>query len=348
MQHTKKKFLISLALFSFFLTACDTTTQLVDINSNAPETAQNENEEIQLELGSHSSGTRLKLIEKYNGSGRPVYSKSYHPAAQNGDLNLKFFYIQKTAEEETPDSAHAVLAANVNGMLYDFSADGRTSKNGLLELDLPVNGEKEIPFSISGCAMDKGENLLQIYVFSYDESLHTSSAMYSNVIFTSDQTCPTESTVSISDYQDIAGIESEPFNGRTAQELNNADRTVCIIDQNSEYYKGSFDDTGLMKVKQNTPLQFQLYNENDSGGASNRSGYCFAMANGKPLNVWNDQPLLKMEMKESEFKYTIPGQTDFDLNERYDITFFYIDTKNDIQNPFLLIPTSTGSLIATE
>ncbi|MCR4759782.1 MAG: hypothetical protein K5705_05870 [Oscillospiraceae bacterium] len=39
---------------------------------------------------------------------------------------------------------------------------------------------------------------------------------------------------------------------------------------------------------------------------------------------------------------------DFDLNERYDFTFFYIDTKNDIQNPFLLIPTSTGSLIATE
>ena len=121
-------------------------------------------------------------------------------------------------------------------MLYDFSADGRTSKNGLLEIDLPVNGEKEIPFSISGCAMDKGENLLQIYVFSYDESLHTSSAMYSNVIFTSDQTCPTESTVSIPDYQDINGIETEPFNGRTAQELNNADRTVCIIDQNSEYY----------------------------------------------------------------------------------------------------------------
>ena len=103
-----------------------------------------------------------------------------------------------------------------------------------------------------------------------------------------------------------------------------------------------------MKVKQNTPLQFQLYNENDSGGASNRSGYCFALANGKPLNVWNDQPLLKMEMKESEFKYTIPGQTNFDMNEQYNIAFFYIDTENDKQGPFTLIQQSNGSLIAVE
>lgn len=39
---------------------------------------------------------------------------------------------------------------------------------------------------------------------------------------------------------------------------------------------------------------------------------------------------------------------DFNLNERYDITFFYIDTENDKQDPFTFISESGGSLIAAE
>lgn len=327
-------FLLPFPIILLCMTACGSTQQLIDTDTIKEAGKPND-----FDLNGHDQLCCFIPIQDYDNNGTPLFSDTFHAAAENGVLSVDFYSVIKTVDKNPPEYYHAVLTANVNGTLYDFSADGQSSIDGLFELDLPVNGERTIPFQISNCSMNKGENLLQVSLFTYNANYHETNHVYYDVVFTSKDEYKAKSAVPVTEIKDIKDVKTEKVNGRSIEELTPTPTSIIA----EQYLTSEYDDNGIVKVKKDSPLQFQLFNLNENEGPSNRIGYSFAFSNGKPLKVWNGNAILKTEMSESEFELTIPGHADFPENERTDISFVYVGSQNDKQNPYTQVQDRIGS-----
>ena len=335
----RKHLIYCTALICCFLTACGTSeAPLVNVNNSAEES-------VSSEISSADSNTdEDSLDDPFEGldydafygcgfekgtdaDGNPVMVDYDNIPVENNAINLTLSSRVQMKEQPAEGKCHAYMLMGINGQLYDFSVDGKASTNGILETDIPVNQDVRVPFEVKDLPAQSGYNTFAFYTVLTDFSTRSYAIMEYTGTFHADAANEGMQPVSLTAESALQNIETVSTDGKTQDEILNPNGgTIRMFDKDAVQ---SFDDTtGVCSLKQSTPIYYELVNANDDNGPSNRSGFCLALFNGKPLNIWNGSPLAAVSMKDNELLKRIPMTSDLKPGESGQIGCIYFDLSN--------------------
>ena len=334
----RKHLIYCAALTCCFLTACGTSeAPLVDVNNSAEESVSSEissadsntNEESFADPFEGMDYDALYGCAYENGTdadGNPVMVDFDNIPVENNAINLTLSSRIQMKEPPAEGKRHAYMLMGINGQLYDFTVDGKTSSNGILETDIPVNQDAKFPFEVKDIPAQSGDNTFVFYtVLPEDDSY---GIMQYSGTFHADTSNEGMQPVSLTAESAIQNIETVSADGKTQDEIMNPnDGMIRMFDQDAVQ---SFDDTtGTCKLKQSTQIYYELVNTNDDNGPSNRSGVCLAVFDGKLMNIWNGSPFAAVSMKDNELLKRIPMTSDLKPGESGQIGCIYFDLSNE-------------------
>lgn len=338
MQHTKK-IMISLVLSSFSLTACGTTSEtLIDLNSSvdsafvddassAEITAENNYDDPFADI-EHGTVYGIGLFSEMDEDGNPLPQDPDALPFQNNVLDLTLY--RRIQTEETPENGmcHAIMMMAVNGNLYDFSVDGKSSTNGILEIDIPASQDIYSSFQATDLPAQKGDNhFLLCMIVPEEKSMSHGLAQYSGT-FHSDTAGEGKPPVSPTPESSIQNIQTDTTDGKTKAQIENPNGGMLRMYDESDFLSYDEEDCRY-KVKQATQFYFELPNTNQTMAPSNRSGVCLATYDGKPLSLWNGSPLAEISMQDTELMKRIPLTNELKPGEKCQIGCIYFDLTND-------------------
>lgn len=336
----RKHLIYCTAMICCFLTACGTSeAPLVDVNNSAEESVSSE-----ISSADSNTNTDEEPFEEpfeeldydafygcgfENGTdadGNPVMADYDNIPVENNTMSLTLFNRIQMKEPPAEGKRHAYMLMGINGQLYDFTVDGKTSTNGILETDIPVNQDVRVPFEIKDLPAQSGDNTFAFYTVLPEEDSY--GIMEYTGTFHADAANEGVQPVSLTAEAAIQNIETDTADGKTQDEIINPNGGVIrMFDKDAVQ---SFDDTtGTCKLKQSTQIYYELVNINDDNGPSNRSGVCLAVFDGKPMNIWNGSPFAAVSMKDNELLKRIPMTADLKPGESGQIGCIYFDLSNE-------------------